>query len=155
MTTVRRTIRSSPYRSANATWNVITDLLAVSDESARHELDEVAGIASSIIVDRACIESPIIVSCNGPQTRIYCLFDDESMDESDANEDVLNYNPLAGDWSISLPCQEEDLEWIEAALKKKSERITARNASESTVKSSGAKEETSEMELNIERFMES
>ena len=104
-TVARRTFRSSPHRDALNTWRAIIDLLTAKNSDARPALDDVAGIASSVIADKACETSPIIATCDGPQTRIYCLFDDDAIDGSDANEDVLGYDPLKGDWSISLPCE--------------------------------------------------
>ena len=115
-TVTRRTFRSSPHRDALATWAAISDLLTRTNTGAQQELSIVAGIASSIIADKACENSPIIVSCEGPQTRIYCLYDDDAIDGSDANEDVLGFDPLKGDWSISLPCEPDDLGWVKSAL---------------------------------------
>lgn len=126
-TVTRRTFRSSPHRDALTTWAAISDLLTRTNIGAQQELGSVAGIASSIIADKACKNSPIIVSSEGPQTRIYCLYDDEAIDGSDANEEVLGFDPLNGDWSISLPCEPDDLDWVQSALKQKGERITARD----------------------------
>ena len=119
-TVTRRTFRSSPHRDAVATWATISDLLTRTNTGAQQELGIVAGIASSVIADKACENSPIIVSCEGPQTRIYCIYDDDAIDGSDANEDVLGFDPLNGDWSISLPCEPDDLGWVQSALQQKS-----------------------------------
>ena len=129
-TVARRTFRSSPHRDALATWAAISDLLTRKNTGAKQELDSVAGIASSLIVDKACEVSPIIVSCDGPQTRIYCLYDDDAIDGSDSNEALLGFDPLKGDWSISLPCDPDDLGWVQSALQQKSTRITARDRTE-------------------------
>ena len=94
------------------------------------EMGSIAGIAGSIIADKACEKSPIIVSCDGSQTLIYCLYDDDAIDGSDANEDVLGFDPLTGDWAISLPCESDDLDWVQSALKQKGKRVTARDKSE-------------------------
>ena len=93
----------------------------------RPELLAVAGIAASIIADQAPRDAPIAVMCDGPRTRIYCLYDDEAIDGSDANEDALGYSPLNGNWSISLPCLADDLSWVQGALKKHTSRIVARD----------------------------
>lgn len=34
---------------------------------------------------------------------------------------------MKGDWRVSLPCPMDDLGWVQAALKKHSTRITARD----------------------------
>lgn len=129
MTTVAsRTFRSSPYRDASETWTAIVDFLTQDkDDSARSELCSVNGIASCLITDQAPKSAPIIVTCDGPRTRIYCLYDDNAIDGSDANEDSLGFYPLKGDWMVSLPCQIDDLTWVQEALKKHSTRITARD----------------------------
>ena len=67
-----------------------------------------------------------VATCDGPRTRIYCLFDDDAVDGSDANEAALGYDPLKGDWAVSLPCHADDLAWVQRALKQHSARITAR-----------------------------
>ena len=130
MTTVAsRTFRSTPHRDAHNTWLAIVDLLTQRRTGdARAELLAVAGIASSIIADRAPRDAAMVVTCDGPRTRIYCLYDDDAIDGADANEDALGFDPLKGDWRISLPCLADDLAWVHAALKKHSTRITARDS---------------------------
>ena len=124
----RRTFRSTPARDALATWTAIVDLLARgTDGAARTELLAVAGIAASVIADHAPEDAPIVATCDGPRTRIYCLYDDDAIDGSDANEDPLGFDPLKGDWRVSLPAPAEDLSWVQAALKEHSDRITARD----------------------------
>lgn len=133
MTTIaRRTFRSTPHRDAHDTWRAIVDLLAQGhDGPAYSELLAVAGIAASLISDQAPRDSAVVVTCDGPRTRIYCLYDDDAIDGSDANEDPLGYDPLKGDWAVSLPCLTEDLNWVAAALNQLSTHITARDSADS------------------------
>lgn len=152
-TVTRRTIRSSPHRDALATWTVIVDLLTATNTDARTELEGVSGIASSTIADKACEKSGITVTCEGPQTRLYCLFDDDAIDGSDANENVLAFDPLNGDWSISLPCHPDDLSWVQSALKEKSNRVTARDQNEKKQASDSAARVSSGLELDVEGFL--
>lgn len=136
MTTVaRRAFRSTPHRDAMQTWHAIVDLLTQGKTgAARTELLAVAGVAASVITDQAPKDAAIVVTCDGPRTRIYCLYDDDAIDSSDANEDPLGFDPLNGDWRVSLPCLADDLTWIQGALKKHSERITARDRDANVVK---------------------
>lgn len=152
-TVTRRSFRSSPFRDALATWAAISDLLTRTNTDAEQELGDVAGIASSIVADKACESSPIIVSCEGPQTRIYCLYDDDAIDGSDANEDTLGFDPLKGNWSISLPCQPDDLDWVQSALKKKSKRITARDKTETKSESTASNSQDKSLEVDIEGLL--
>jgi len=129
-TVARRTFKSTPERDASRTWAAIVDLLTQGKTSdARTELLSVAGVASSVIADQAPKDAAIIVTCDGPRTRIYCLYDDDAVEGPDANEDALGFDPLKGDWRVSLPCPADDLAWVQGALKKHSTRITARDLS--------------------------
>lgn len=132
MTTVaRRAFRSTPERGAAATWTAIVDLLTQGQSGeARTELLAVAGVAASIIADHAPGDAAIVVTCDGPRTRIYCLYDDDAIDGSDANEGPLGFDPLKGDWRVSLPCPADDLTWVQGALDQHSDRITARDLEE-------------------------
>lgn len=51
---------------------------------------------------------------------------------------TLGFDPLKGNWRVSLPCQSEDLTWVQAALKKHSSRITARDLAEAVNAADGA-----------------
>ncbi len=118
MTTVAsRTFTSTPARDALATWTAIVDLLTKGQTgAARSELLAVGGVAASVIADQAPQNAAIVVTCDGPRTRIRCLYDEDAIDGADANEDPLGYDPLKGDWRISLPCLTDDLAWVQAAL---------------------------------------
>jgi hypothetical protein len=130
-TVVRRTFASTPKREAQKTWEAIVDLLTKGMAGSRRtELQAVAGIASSIISDQAPKDAAIIVTCDGPRTRIYCLYDDRAIEGDEASEDALGFDPLAGDWAVSLPCESSDLPWVQKSLKTHSARITARDKAE-------------------------
>jgi hypothetical protein len=127
-TVVSRTFRSSPYRDAAETWSAIVDLLCAGRTiGARAELLAIAGVASSIIADRAPKDVPIVVTCEGPRTRLYCLYGEDAVVGSDENEGPLGFDALKGDWRVSLPCDKDELSWVQPTLKKHSSRITARD----------------------------
>ena len=126
MTTLARHIISEPVRTASETWKIIVDLLASnSDSLARSELLSVVGVASSLIASEAAKDSPIVVYGSGPRIRIYCLYGEDAIVGDGANESELASNPTSEDWTVSLPCPEDDLEWVQNALNKRSKRITA------------------------------
>ena len=155
-TVASRTFVSTPQRDAHRTWEAVVDLLTQGQpDGPREELDAVGGIAASVIADRTPAESPIVVTCDGPRTRIYCIYDDDAVDGSDANEDALGFDPLNGDWHVSLPCTADDLDWVQVALKEHSERITGRTAGEPVTKNDQASEETAGLTLNPDEFLKS
>jgi hypothetical protein len=129
----------------------IVDLLSADKNSeSRKLLVAIAGVAASCIADQAALSAPIVVTCDGPRTRIYCLYDDNALDETDARESALGFDPLKGDWALSLPCNEEDLPWVREALAKHSPRISARDKSDGFVTEEATK--AIAMTLDIEGF---
>lgn len=156
MTTVAsRTFSSTPQRSAHQTWCAIVELITQGRSGGPHkELDAVSGIAASIIAEQTPSEAPIVVTCDGPRTRVYCIYDEDAVDGSDANENVLGFDPLNGDWRVSLPCSADDLDWVQSALKQHSDRITARDAEEPVAKDDQPRTQTTGLTLNTERFLQ-
>ena len=104
-TVVSRTFASTPQRDAADTWRVIVDLLCTASEAdVKDELLLVQGIVASIISDQAPKNSAIIVTCDGPRTRIYCTYDEDAIDGTDLNESPLSFDPLKGDWADHREC---------------------------------------------------
>ncbi|MNN17267.1 hypothetical protein D3C81_1304480 [compost metagenome] len=157
-TVVSRVIRSSPQRSTADTWSFIVDMLTKGEQGEkRDELLSVSGIASSIIAEQAAKGAAIVITCDGPRTRIYCLYDDDALAIGDEKEDRLGHDALKGDWAVSLPCPEDDLAWVQRALKAKSSRITARDMTQSLGdESSGTQAATdSAFTVDVDRFLKS
>ncbi len=70
-TVARRTFRSSPHRDAHDTWRSVVDLLTQGrDSAAQVELLAVAGTAACVIADQAPRDAAIVVTCDGPRTRV-------------------------------------------------------------------------------------
>lgn len=151
-TVYSRTFRSTPHRTAQATWDAIVALLCQGrNDTKLAELSAVAGVAASLISDQAPSSSPIVVTCDGPRTRIYCTYDDTAIEE-EGSEDVLGFDPLAGNWAISLPCPADDLPWVQSALAAKSTRITARDVADKSVTETKAASQEG-LALDLQRFL--
>lgn len=142
---VKRTIRSTPYREAQATWAVIVEILSAGGSAdAQAEMNSVAGIVASTIADQCARDAPIVATCDGPRTRFYCLFDDDALESDSFNESAVQHDGTKGDWKISIPCPKDDLSWVRAALKEKSSRITARDLADDTPIEKAERAEASE-----------
>jgi hypothetical protein len=152
-TVVRRTFKATPARDASQTWAEMVSMLTRVNSGARQELESVAGIASSLIADQSPKNAAITVTCDGTRTRIYCLYDDDAIDGSGANEEQLAYDPLAGGWKVSFPCQGEDLSWVQGALAQKSDRITARDLAADVEKSEPRSAQSAGLTLDLEGFL--
>lgn len=150
---VSRTVRSVPFRSARDTWERIVDILTAAGGSEhRAGLLSITGIAAAMITEKSTEHAPIVVFGGGPRVRIYCRFDDAALEGDSQNETGLSFNPLEGDWSISLPCPADDLEWVREALSRKTPRVSARDAAEGIVVALG-KAAAASFEVNIGEFM--
>jgi hypothetical protein len=155
MSTVARKIKSTPTRSASATWRVIVNLLSKSGSAGRIELEKVLGIADSLIADECFKGAAAIVSGSGPRIKIYCLYDEEAITGDKANENSLNFNATEGDWKMSLPCEPEDLEWVQKKLKEKSTRITARDMNSDEIEDVNQNNGSKRLEIDGEGFLNS
>lgn len=154
MTVTARRIIAEPVRSASDTWKVIVDLLAPeADNPGRRELVAVLGIASSLIASEAVKDAPIVVFGSGPRIRVYCLYGEDAIVGEDASESPLPTTPINGDWNISLPCPEDELEWVKTALKKHSSRITARELNSPVEDDEGKSTNSKGSSVNLEAFL--
>lgn len=157
-TVASRVVRSSPHRNSSDTWAFIVDMLTQGkDGDTRKELMSVSGVASSIIAERSVKDFAIVVTCDGPRTRVYCLYDEAAVEGGDAKEDDLGYEPLKGQWTISLPCPQDDLQWVQRALKANSSRITARDMTQKLGEEaeSGKAAASGGLTLNVDKFLKS
>lgn len=156
MTIIARRVVSEPVRLATATWTIIVDLLAPeAEQAARAELLTIKGIASSLIASEAIKDAPIVVYGAGPRVRIYCLYGEDAMTGENANEDKLVTSPVDGNWKMSLPASESDLEWVQAALKEKSTRITARDLNTEVEEMNEESTSSQSVTINREAFFRS
>lgn len=155
MTVIARRIRATPERGASDAWQVIVDLIAPKDGTARRELLCIEGIASSIISAESPKKAAMVVRGKGPRVRIYCLYDDEAISGDDANEAALAECPTDGDWLMTLPADADDVAWVREALAKKSKRVTVREKNETVDdgEEKSSKANVTDAAINMEAFL--
>lgn len=149
-----RTLRSSPYRDATATWTAIVELLTQnSNPEAKKTLNAIEGIASSLIAEQGPESSPIVAISDGPRTRIYCTYNSDATDGTGMNEEPLGYAPLQGNWSVSLPCPKEDISWVSASLKKITSKVVAHDISQGIAVEKSENRNGQSVEVDWEAFL--
>jgi hypothetical protein len=154
MSTVARRIKATPERPAADAWQVIVDLIAPKPGAARTELFSIEGVASSIIATESPKDAPMVVVGKGPRVRIYCLYDEDAISGDDANEAALAVCATEDEWAMSLPADAEDVDWVKAALAKRTARVTVREKSEALTADEETKKSTAaEAEINLEAFL--
>lgn len=120
---IRRDIASIPKRSAAQSWSVITDLITGPDSVDAKTLTAAASIMESLITDEHPGKCPIIIKGVGNRLVIYLAFNEDAM-EANFSVDKLNWNPTAGQWSMTAPCDPEDVAWMNKALQERAPRIS-------------------------------
>ena len=119
---VRRDVSSIPHRSAGETWQRIIDLVTRRGSKDVQQLTNAAGVMGSIITDEHPASRAILVEGVGPQLRIYCVYGTNAIEEG-SKVDPLTWNPTAGDWTMHVPCDAENIDWVKESLSKTSPRI--------------------------------
>jgi hypothetical protein len=112
---VRRDISCIPHRSASETWQCIIDLVTGPGSKDAQQLRSAAGVMGSIITDEHPARRAIILEGVGPQLRIYLRYGMKSLEEG-GKVDSLTWNPTAGEWTMHVPCDDENMEWVKKSL---------------------------------------
>jgi hypothetical protein len=112
---VRRDISSIPLRSASETWQRIIDLVSGPGSKDVQQLKGAAGVMGSIITDEHPATRAIMLEGVGPQLRIYLRYGMKALEEG-AKVDSLAWNPTEGDWTMHVPCGEENISWVKQSL---------------------------------------
>lgn len=112
---VRRDISSIPLRSASETWQRIIDLVSGPDSTDLDQLTRAAGVIGSIITDEHPANRAIMLEGVGPQLRIYLRYGMNALEDG-AGVDALTWNPTEGDWTMHVPCDEDNIAWVKESL---------------------------------------
>lgn len=112
---VRRDISSIPLRSASETWQRIIDLVSGPGSTDLDQLTRAAGVIGSIITDEQPANRAIMLEGVGPQLRIYLRYGMKALEDG-AGVDALTWNPTKGDWTMHVPCDEDNIAWVKESL---------------------------------------
>jgi hypothetical protein len=112
---VRRDISSIPVRSASETWQCIIGLVTGSGSKDVEQLKRAAGVMGSIITDEHPARRAIMLEGVGAQLRIYLRYGMKALEEG-AKVDSVTWNPTEGDWTMHVPCDEENIAWVKKSL---------------------------------------
>jgi len=126
---VRRDVSSIPFQSAGETWERIIDLVTGSGSKDIQQLKAAAGVMGSVITDEHPASRAIMLEGVGAQLRIYCRYGMKAVEEGGA-VDALTWNPTAGDWTLHVPCDSENIDWVKTSLARTSPRIKVFNVAE-------------------------
>jgi hypothetical protein len=126
---VRRDVSSIPFRSASETWQRIIDLMTGPASNDVQQLKDAAGVMGSIITDEHPQRRAILLEGVGAQLRVYCRYGMKAIEEG-GDVDTLTWNPTAGNWTMHVPCDDENMDWVRTSLGRTSPRIKVFDVSE-------------------------
>ncbi len=135
---IRRKISSIPQRSADETWNLIIDLITGPGSIDTKQLEDARGVMTSLITDELYDDEPIIIVGHSHRLVIYLLYGLDSI-ESEDDIDSIDWNPTSDDWTIYVPCDEGNIDWVKKSFKQNTSRFIAHKIGESLEKETDSK----------------
>lgn len=145
---VKRLIASLPFRSTSETWDAFTKLVTGKDSVDRDQLTAAASIAATAIADEHAATTPIIVWGEGPRLVIYTAHGVDAM-ELGADIDSLSWNPTGGPgWAVSIPCDADDVEWMNTALRSRAHRVSVYDAAVGLEAEAAPAKKAADVEIN-------
>ena len=127
---IRRDIASLPARTSKETWDTIVKLITGTDSVDAAQLEAATSVLCSAIADEHPASVPIVVKGSASRLVIYTVHGADAMEVGLA-VDKLSWNPTATDaWAMTVPCSQEDVEWMSRALKERAPRITVHDVNE-------------------------
>ena len=112
---VRRDIASIPLRSAEETWAEYKKLITGPGSVDVEQFDRAATVMTSLITDEAFRDEPLTLTGVSHRLAVYLLHGHDAL-EAGAGIDKLAWSPTAGDWTLFVPCPEEQYEWAKKTL---------------------------------------
>jgi hypothetical protein len=119
---VRRDIGSVPLRTGGETWSRIVDLITASDSIDVGQLGAAASVMATLLAEEIHDDHPLTVKGKSHRLVIYCAFGGEALSAGE-EVDPLTWNPTSEDWTLFVPCSEDDRAWATATLKERAPRI--------------------------------
>ena len=118
---LRRDVAVTPLRTGAEAWVEIVGLVARADTVDSGQLDAAASVMASLLTEEHYAERPLTLKGQGPRIVIYGAYGADAL--TIAAPDPLGQNPTAGDWTLYVPCPDEDLAWAGAVLAARAPRI--------------------------------
>lgn len=127
---LRRDIAAVPLRSASATWSTIVDLITKSDSIDSDQLSAAATVMATLLTEEHYAIHPLTLKGSGHRLVVYCAYGANALT---LGEEVapLDWNPTAEDWTLYVPCDDDNFDWVKDTLAKRAPRLTLHRLTES------------------------
>jgi hypothetical protein len=119
---LRRDIASVPLRTGEATWDAVIGLITGQKSVDAAQLTAASSIMAMLISDEIHSGEPLTLVGGSTRVVLYCTFGSDALIMGD-EIDPLPINPTESDWTLYVPCAEDDLDWARKTLATRAPRI--------------------------------
>ncbi len=144
---VRRDISSIPQRSAEETWQTIVALVTGLDSVDAAQFDAAATVMASLIADEEFKSEPLVLTGVSHRLVIYLKYAQDALEHGN-NVDKLAWNPTAGDWTLYVPCSEEQLDWAKKTLSSRAPRFVVHKYGDAPQEEAGKAQKNESLTIN-------
>lgn len=118
---LRRDIAVTPHRTGAEAWAEIINLITGPGSQAVDQLTAASSVMATLLTEEVYADHPLTLKGKSVRLVIYGVYGADAV--SLANPDPLQQNPTEGDWTLFVPCPEEDMDWARETLAKRAPRI--------------------------------
>ena len=119
---LRRDIASVPVRTGAETWSEIVALITRPDSVDASQLTAASSVMASLVSEDHYAKHPLTLKGDGHRLVIYGAY---GADAVSLGTEVapLDWNPTGKAWTLHVPCDPADLDWVAATLKIRAPRV--------------------------------
>ena len=134
---LRRDIAAVPLRTGAETWAEIVNLITHPDSVDAGQLTAAASVMASLLSEDHYADHPLTLKGDGHRLVIYGAYGADAL--SLGSEVVpLDWNPTGKPWTIYVPCDPADLDWVAETLKSRAPRLVVHALDETPADAEGA-----------------
>jgi hypothetical protein len=146
---LRRDIASVPLRTGAATWDKIVELITGPDSIDTAQLGAASSVMATLLAEEIYADHPLTLKGKSHRLVIYCVYGGDALIAGE-DVDALSWNPTSEDWTLFVPCGNDDRDWAGRALKDRAPRITLHPPDENPSDLSEASEKSGAKALTID-----
>lgn len=119
---LRRDIAALPQRTGATAWSAVVDLITQAGSIDKAQLSAAATVMATLLAEEHYAKHPLTLKGDGHRLVIYFSYGADALTMGDAVAS-LDWNPTGQDWTLYVPCDEEDLAWVKDSLAKRAPRL--------------------------------
>ena len=125
---LRRDVAVTPQQTGAEAWAQIVGLVTRSDSVDKSQLDAASSVMATLLAEDHYAEHPLTLKGQGPRVVIYGIYGGDAL--STGEPDPLLQNPTAGEWTLYVPCSDEDITWVQNILAGRAPRVRVHDLEE-------------------------